>query len=263
MNWRESFFRTKEFVRYILTAGNSHSIHSPFVFELYTKVITDSIPFYAFDTVESIRAKMLMSEKKILVEDFGTGAVSGKKKQLSLRYIASHYVKPRKYGQLLFRLVNHFQPNNILEIGTSLGITTSYLSLPNPRSRIITLEGSEETANMAELNFNAAHINPQVIRGEFSATLPRAINQIQKLDFVYFDGNHRKEPTLQYFFQCLQSHHENSVFVFDDIYWSRGMAEAWKQIKDNPSVTLSIDLYSFGIIFFRHGQTKQHFRLLF
>jgi predicted O-methyltransferase YrrM len=263
MNWKESFFRTKEFARYVLTAGNSHSIHSPFVFELYTKVIKDSTPFYSFEKIEAIRARMLMSEKKILVEDFGTGATHGKKKNLSIRYIASHYVKHRKYGQLLFRLVNHFRPNNILEIGTSLGITTSYLSLPNPGSKIITLEGSDETATMAELNFKAAHINPQVIRGEFSETLPIAINRIQNLDFVYFDGNHRKEPTLQYFFQCLQSHDENSVFVFDDIYWSQEMSEAWKEIKENSSVTLSIDLYSIGIVFFRRSQPKQHFTLRF
>lgn len=261
MKLGESLFRIKKYTNYLLTSGNSHSIHSPFVFDLYTRVIRDNTAFYAFEKVEAIRAKMLLSEKRILVEDFGTGSESSNKKILSLKYITNHYVKPRKYGQLLFRLVNHFQPENILEIGTSLGLTTSYLSLPNPGARVITLEGSDETARVAETNFKLANVTAQIIQGEFSQTLPLAIKQFPKLDFVYFDGNHRKEATLHYFNECLRLHHAHSLFVFDDIYWSFEMSQAWKEIKSHPSVTLSIDLYSIGIVFFRSGQSKQHFVL--
>jgi predicted O-methyltransferase YrrM len=263
MKWIDSFFRVKEFIRYVLTAGSSHSIHSPFVFDLYTKVIADSTLYYAFDKVEAIRSRMLISEKEIQVEDFGTGSMNGYKRKHSVRFIASHYVKPKKYGQLLFRMVNHFRPKNILEIGTSLGVTTSYLALPDPQGNVVTLEGSGETAEIAEMNFKSANVKARIIRGEFSQTLPKAISLLQTLDFVYFDGNHRKLPTLQYFSECLQAHHQNSVFVFDDIYWSGEMAGAWKEIKENPEVTLSIDLYSIGIIFFKQGQPKQHFTLRF
>jgi predicted O-methyltransferase YrrM len=173
-------------------------------------------------------------------------------------------VKPEKYGQLLFRLVNHFKPKNILEIGTSLGITTLYLATPDTLSKVITLEGSEQTANVAALNFKMAEVkNIEIIRGEFSETLPAAIARLNTLDFVYFDGNHRREATLKYFKACLQRHNEESVFVFDDIYHSKEMFEAWKEIKEHSEVTLSLDLFSLGIIFFRRERIKQHFTLRF
>jgi predicted O-methyltransferase YrrM len=258
---QEGLFRSKKYLKYLLTSGNAHSLHSPFVFQLYKNVICDTTPFYSFEKIEDLRAKMLLSKTEILVQDFGTGASKVDERKLSVAYIASHFVKPKKYAQLLFRLVNYFKPKNILEIGTSLGITTLYLSFPDHLSKVISLEGSKETSKIAKLNFQLANAkNIEVITGEFSETLPQAINKCRRLDFVYFDGNHRKQPTLEYFHQSLAAHHEDSVFVFDDIYWSREMAEAWQEIKLHKSVTLTIDLYSFGIVLFRKG-VKQHFIL--
>jgi predicted O-methyltransferase YrrM len=256
------FFRTVKYLNYSLSAGNAHAIHSPFVFDLFTNVIEDTAPYYAFEKVEALRSQMLLSRKKIIVDDYGTGMLNGSRRELSLKYIAGKYVNQKKYGQLLFRLVNRFQPKTILEIGTSIGITTLYLALPCTTSRVITLEGSTETAAIAVDNFKKAGAeNIELIIGEFSATLPIAIEKAEILDFVYFDGNHRKNPTLDYFEKCLLKRNENSVFVFDDIYHSREMSEAWNAIKDNDAVTKSIDLFSIGIVFFRTGQPKQHFIL--
>jgi predicted O-methyltransferase YrrM len=262
MRLNNSLFRVFQYLKYLSKAVNAHSLHSPFVYDLYTKVIKDSTPFYVFDKIESIRAKALLSRQKILVEDFGTGASNGGNRQLTVPYIARQFVKPKKYGQLLFRLVNYFGSENILEIGTSLGITTLYLALSDKNKNVISLEGSGETSKIARHNFQLMNVsNIELLEGEFSTTLPVAINKMQQLDLVYFDGNHKKTPTIDYFIQCLSKHHENSVFIFDDIYWSRGMADAWQEIKKNDSVTLSIDLYSIGIIFFKTGVKKQHFIL--
>jgi len=183
---------------------------------------------------------------------------------LSLGFIARNYAKPAKDAKLLFRLVNHFKPNTILELGTSLGITTLYLAAPLSSSRVITLEGCENTAAVARKNFErTATKNIQQVIGEFSKSLPMALAETDQLDFVYFDGNHRKQPTLDYFNVCLQHKHPGSVFVFDDIHWSREMTEAWKEIKRHPSITMSVDLYSMGIIFFREASQVQHFKLKF
>jgi predicted O-methyltransferase YrrM len=264
MNVADSIFRIAKFADYKVRAGNAHALHSPFVYDLYINVIRSTTPYYTYDAIEALRAKMLLSNTKISVDDFGTGSSKGTKQPLSLSYITSHYVKPKKYGQLLFRLVNYFKPRTILEIGTSLGITTLYLAFPEKTSKVITLEGSMETAAVAEENFKGLGVaNIEVIRGEFSKTLPSALNKSAIVDFVYFDGNHRKEPTLDYFHQCLQKHNKQSVFIFDDIYWSREMAEAWHEIKKNESITLTIDLYSIGIVFFKKGIPKQHFKLRF
>jgi len=257
-------FRIREFIKHKLTSGNEHDIHSPFMYDLYTNVICDNSAYYAFDKIESVRAKMILSDEKIPVTDFGTGGEETKQRLLSLGFIARNYVKPAKDARLLFRLVNHFKPVHILELGTSLGITTLYLATPLSTSRVITLEGCENTAAIARKNFErTATKNIRQVVGEFGKSLPVAVAETGRLDFVYFDGNHRKTPTLDYFHACLQQKHPGSVFVFDDIHWSREMTDAWKEIKSHPSVTMSVDLYSMGVVFFREGAQVQHFRLKF
>jgi predicted O-methyltransferase YrrM len=251
-----------QFLRYKLVSSNSHHLHSPFVFDLYNNVIKDENPFYIFNLIESVRARMLLSDDEITVHDLGTGGDRSSHKKLSLSTIAKHSVKPAKYGQLLFRLVNKFHPEYIVELGTSLGITTMYLAAPHSDSKVITIEGCEETAAIAKKNFQLSRLkNIQQITGEFGECLPEALAQIPRTDFVFFDGNHRKEATLAYFQLCLAKHQEHSVFVFDDIHWSGEMNEAWKIIQQHEDVTLTIDLFALGIVFFRTGFPKQHFIL--
>ncbi|MCX6275235.1 MAG: class I SAM-dependent methyltransferase [Bacteroidetes bacterium] len=257
-------FRSIEFLRHRLTAGDEHDIHSPFIYDLYTNIITENNAYYVFDKIESVRSKMLLSEEKILVQDFGTGGVEQKQRVLKLSFIARHFVKPEKEARLLFRLVNFFRPLNILELGTSLGITTLYLATPNSKSKVVTIEGCPNTAAVAGKNFELAGITNIIQEvGEFSKSLPIALSHFKKIDFAYFDGNHRKDATLQYFNSCLQYHHADSIFVFDDIYWSKEMADAWNEIRNHPAVTVSIDLYSMGIVLFRDTLPKQHFKLRF
>jgi predicted O-methyltransferase YrrM len=76
---------------------------------------------------------------------------------------------------------------------------------------------------------------------------------------VFVDGNHQKEATLRYFKLCLPKVHENSLLIFDDIYWSRGMKEAWNEIKAHPEVTVTVDLFWIGLVYFRKGQVKEDF----
>ena len=87
----------------------------------------------------------------------------------------------------------------------------------------------------------------------------KELKEHNQLDFVFFDGNHKKKPTLSYFKQCLEVAHEDSIFIFDDIYWSTEMTEAWQEIKKHPKVTLSIDCFEMGIVFFKKEQAKEHF----
>lgn len=257
-------FRSIEFLRHRFTAGDEHDIHSPFIYDLYTNVITENNAYYVFDKIESIRSKMLLSEEKIPVQDFGTGGEEQKQRVLKLSFIARHFVKTEKEARLLFRLVNFFRPLSILELGTSLGITTLYLATPNSKTKVVTIEGCPNTAAVAGKNFELAGIKNIIQEvSEFNKSMPIALSHFKKIDFAYFDGNHRKEATLQYFNSCLEFHDVNSVFVFDDIYWSKEMADAWNEIRNHPAVTVSIDLYSMGIVLFRHTLPKQHFKLRF
>lgn len=253
-----------DYLIYRMRSQTTHGTHSPFVFDLLKKVVYNRNSFYAYGEIETIRRRMLRSRDQIQYTDMGAGLVQNGDQVRAVQAIAKRAVKPAKYGQLLFRLVNYFQPKNILELGTSLGITTSYLRAGSLSSDVTTIEGCSETAAIAKKNWEQLGYNniSQHI-GNFNDVLPEFLKTAQAVDFVFFDGNHRKQPTLDYFYRCLEKSHEKSVFVFDDIYWSDEMKEAWEEIKANERVSVTIDLFFVGIVFFRKGQAKEDFVIRF
>jgi predicted O-methyltransferase YrrM len=258
-------YQLPAYLRYWLRSGNAHGLHSPFVYSLYTTVIRHNGEFGAYARIEKRRRELLRSNKTITVRDFGAGSqVAGAGgTQRQVRAIARHAAKPPRLAQLLFRLVNHFQPATTLELGTSLGLTTAYLAAASSRSQVITFEGCPNTAAVARETFEKLELkNVLLIEGNLDQTLPATLAGLQKpVDFAFFDGNHRYEPTLRYFEQCLAKAHENSVFVLDDIHWSAEMEQAWEAIKANPAVTVTVDLFYVGLVFFRKAQPRQDFWL--
>jgi predicted O-methyltransferase YrrM len=258
-----SFLRLAyKYLNYQLKSFRLHGVHSPFVFNLYQNVILHSGSFYAYKPIENLRAKLKSNHTKINVTDLGAGSKTGANYQRKISHLAKVSAKPAKYAQLLFRLVNYFQPAEILELGTSLGLTTAYLAAAYQKGKVYTFEGCPNIARHAENNFKNLHLkNIKLIPGNLDQTLPEFIDKAGKISFVYFDGNHQYEPTMRYFQKCLEKHYEESVFVFDDIYWSAEMEKAWQEICRHPAVTLSVDLFQIGIIFFRKQQPKQHFTL--
>lgn len=257
------FFQLLSYLRFWLRSGNEHGLHSPFVYGLYTTVIRHSGAFTAFERVEQQRRELLKSPESLTVTDFGAGAQTGAGRQRRVAEIARTAAKPARLAQLLFRLVNHFRPATVLELGTSLGLTTAYLAAASSRANVCTLEGCPQVAAAARRTFAALNLpNIQLIEGNIDLTLAPALAALPApLDFVFFDGNHRREPTLRYFGQCLAQAHEHSVFVFDDIHWSAEMEAAWAEIKAHSAVTLTVDLFWVGLVFFRQKQPKQHFSL--
>lgn len=245
--------------------GKGHGMHSPFVFDFIAKVLNDKTVYAEYEKVEALRNQLLNDNTVLEVEDFGAGSVIDKKNKRSISSIAKNAAKPKKFGQLLFRMVKFYQSATILELGTSLGITTSYLSLAKPGARLITMEGSNEIANVAKQNFKALELkNVELIEGNFDDTLSSIVRDRSSVDFAFIDGNHRQEPTERYFQQLLAKTNNDSIFVFDDIHWSSEMEAAWEAIKNNAAVTCSIDLFFIGIVFFRKEfKEKQHFVVRF
>lgn len=259
-----SFHPAFRFLSYKVRAVNQHGVHSPFVFRLLNNVIYRLDPYYSYESVEALRATLLQNGQVIHCTELGAGSRTGKSQRKTVKQIARQAVKPAKYGQLLFRLVDYFQPQTILELGTSLGLTTSYLAMANRSAKVTSMEGCSELIPIAQKHLDQLEIkNVELIEGNFDDRLPEWLAGISSLDFVYFDGNHRKKPTLEYFHQCLEKANNQSVFVFDDIYWSKPMTEAWEEIKAHPKVSVTIDLYQMGIVFFREGQAKEDFIIRF
>jgi predicted O-methyltransferase YrrM len=258
----KKIFLLFQYLQYRLKARNLHGTHSAFVYEFYQKVIQGDREFYDFAPIEHLRKRLLHSDETIEVVDYGAGAKRNVKRRV--KDIAARSAIPAKEGRMLFRLVNFIQPEIMLEIGTSLGISTLYQAKACPNARMITLEGSPKTMEIAADSFRLLHANHiKQVTGNFDETLPDVLKNIRSLDYVFFDGNHRKEPTISYFRQCLTLASDKAVFVFDDIRWSAEMYEAWQEIIKEPSATVTIDLFSCGLVFFRKRQVKQHFTLKF
>ena len=256
-----------KYLQYYFTASNGkgHGMHSPFVFELITKVLNDKTIYPEYERVEALRNQLLKDNAVLEVEDFGAGSAIDKKNRRSISSIAKNAAKPKKFGQLLFRMVKYYQPATILELGTSLGITTSYFSLAKPDARLITMEGSKEIAEVAKRNLRNLEIrNIEIIDGNFDNTLSSVVRGLSSIDLAFIDGNHRQEPTERYFEHLLAKTNNDSILVFDDIHWSNEMEAAWETIKNSVEVNCSIDLFFIGIVFFRKEfKEKQHFTIRF
>lgn len=261
------FQLAKKYAHYYLTASNGkgHGIHSPFVFDFIINVLNDKKKYECYDSIEKRRRELKKDNTVIEVQDFGAGSSVIKTNKRVVKDIAASSLKPKKFGQLLFRMAQYHKCHTIIELGTSFGITTSYLASANPASKIQTCEGSSSIAAIARQTFEQLQLkNIRLEEGDFARTLSPLLEKTRSIDLAFIDGNHRKEPTLQYFSQLLNSYHSSSIFVFDDIHWSKEMEEAWGEIKEHPAVTLSIDLFFIGIVFFSPDfKVKQHFAIRF
>jgi predicted O-methyltransferase YrrM len=271
---KDQIQQAAKFIGHRLGARTKHGIHSPFVFDLITKVFEDKKIYPCYDKTESLRKNLLKDETIIDVLDLGAGSKKNIPKafrtsERKIKDICKNAEKNKKYGQLLYRIVNYFKPELIFDLGTSLGITTLYLSEGNSNAKVITIEGCPETAAFAEKNFNkygSKNIHQTI--GNFDEVLAPLLTQNCLLPAAYrllffFDGNHQKQATLNYFYQCLEYAGNDSVFIFDDIHWSAGMEEAWTIIKKDPRVTVTIDIFQMGFVFFRKEQAKEDFIVKF
>jgi predicted O-methyltransferase YrrM len=256
--------RILDFFKFYLSAGTLHSVHSPYIFDFCKNVLDDKRFYYAFGELEQLRKLLLKENKTIQVKDFGAGSAALPDKSRKVKDIAKNSATHPFFARLLFKIVNHYHPKTVLELGTSLGLSTLYLAMPSQKCQVISIEGCPETAKWSRLNFNRMKVgNVELKIGPFEKELPDVIQEIDQLDLVFIDGNHRKGPTLKYFKICLEKANKGSIFIFDDIYWSSEMKEAWSEIKSHPSVTFSIDLFQFGIVFFNPDfKQKQHLKLV-
>lgn len=260
------FIYALHYLQYMLFARHKkgHGIHSPFVFHLIQKVFRNKEIDTELERAINIHKKYKDSKEIIDFNDLGAGSAYSRSKSLPLGKIIKRSGVPEKYGKLLFNLVKHFRPKTMLELGTSVGISALYLGSGEKSSKLITIESSQEKLKKAsEIISSAKLTNIHFIQSDFDAILDKTLSSITTLDMVFFDGNHRHESTLNYFNQCLNKATNNSVFIFDDIHWSKEMEKAWDEIKRNPKVRVSIDIFRMGIIFFYEELSYQHYVIKF
>ena len=188
-------------------------------------------------------------------EDFGAGNL---KRKRSIGQFTATSSKPKKYSRLLYRLAKWHNPKYALELGTALGLSTIYQASGFNDTQFITLEGNSVLATKARHNLDTFNFKDvEIIEGNFDKTLIIALEKFPQLDWVFFDGNHQKIPTLKYFHLCMEKASDTALFIFDDINWSGGMQEAWAEIKSHPNVSLTIDLFFLGLVFFEKKRPQK------
>ena len=253
----------KKYIRYYFKAGNRHDVHSPFVYALVEEVLNDRAAKPAYESVEALRRQLLGSTDIIDVTDLGAGSLMGATNTRKIRDIVRHAAKPPKFGQLFYRLVKYLKASTVLELGTSMGLSTAYMAKAG--AKVHTIEGCPNIAARAAANFAALGLkNVQQYVGNFDTELTKVLAGMPPPDIVYIDGNHREEPTVQYFLDCLPMIKKSTVLIFDDVHWTDGMERAWETIKAHPSVTLTIDLFFIGLVFVSPDfKVKQDFVLKF
>jgi predicted O-methyltransferase YrrM len=249
-------FTLKKYTGYILLSRHrkGHGIHSPFVFDIVFRIFQNKIDPGIVFKIEKIRKKMIEDKRLIMVNDLGSGSNRMKSGSRKVSDIAKYSAVPKKYGILLFNLAGVFGRPSILEFGTSLGFSAMYMAAASPDSVVYTMEGCRTISEIASDNFkDAGFVNIMVQNGPFEDSLENLKNQNICPGFVFIDGNHRREPTVNYFEQIVNMAGNETVVVIDDIYYSTGMADAWEEIKRNKNVTVTIDICKMGIVFFREG----------
>jgi predicted O-methyltransferase YrrM len=246
-----------------MKAHGKAGVHPPFLYNLLDLVLTEKnrVPHAA--QIEQLRRILLGDDREIDITDLGAGSRSGAKNRRRIRHIARYSAKPKKWGKTLYRLAAETKPKCMVELGTSLGMSAAYLASAAPKGKLFTLEGCPNLASEAKKNIDSLNLkNVEIRTGHFDHTLPDLLSELKSVDFAYVDGNHTEEATLRYFQWLKDKTHERTVLVFDDIHWSPGMVNAWQAICKDETVTLSVDLFRLGLIFFRSGLSQQHFNIV-
>lgn len=257
----------QKYLWYYLSASNGkgHGTHSPFVFDFIEKVLNDRSRHAAYSDIEKLRSRLLHDRTLLDTQDLGAGSAWTDSWRRRVTDITRQAAKPARLGQLLFRAARHYLPRTVLELGTSLGVSTAYLAAGAPGSAVWSIEGSGSVAAMAAMNLRALELeNAEIVTGNFDVVLNPLLDKIGPVDMAFVDGNHRCEPTLRYFDTLMRHSRRPAMLIFDDIHWSEEMEQAWAAIREDPRVYLTIDLFFTGFVFLRDEfKVKQNFKVRF
>ncbi|MEA1886155.1 MAG: class I SAM-dependent methyltransferase [Bacteroidota bacterium] len=256
------YYRIGRALKYFIFSRHrrGHGIHSPFVFDFINTVLRQDIPAEVIKTISELRKDMAESKEVLSVNDMGAGSQYLSSSSRSLSDLSRISSISKKYGRVLYNIAHSYNGNNILELGTSVGISTLYLGLGAPESKIISIEGCKTLSDRAKKNLKRCNIdNTDILTGDFDQQLAVVRDMGFSPSLVFVDGNHRKEPVLRYFAFLKELVTPDSVIIFDDINYSFEMIEAWNEIKSNSQVSVSIDIFQMGFVFFRGGMVKLDF----
>ncbi len=245
---------------HLIKSFHLHGIHSPFIFQLEKKCLRDNQLYEGYEKLSRFRNSIKNSKLILNIEDHGAGSRVLKTNLRAVKDILKHNCSTEKDAQLLYRLCTYFKVNQVLELGTSLGIATHAMATARPQAKITTVEGSASIYELAKKALVKEGLkNVYTVHSTFKNFFETRKEDRTKYDLIFIDGHHSGEATLQYFESILDRVHNDTVVVFDDIYWSEDMTRAWNEICKHSKVTASVDCFDFGMVFFRKEQLQERF----
>ena len=253
-------YQVLAYIRFLINSTNQHGVHSPFIYNFVTKCLYNKTKHEAYSKIKAYRNDLLRNNDSLEITDFGSGSRVFKSNIRTTSEIAKNAGTPIKRAKLFYRLTQYFKPKTTLELGTSLGISSHAMALGYMENNILSIEGCPKTSEYTNQQIRRFNIkNLKIETGEFKKIIPQL--KASYYDLIFFDGHHDKDATIQYFQTLLQKATNESIFIFDDIYWSKGMTEAWEIIKNHNAVTVTVDCFHLGFVFFRKEQVKEHFKI--
>lgn len=252
-------FQLIEYIKFLLKSSNQHGVHSPFVYDLVTKCFYDKSSYPDYGRINEYRKKLLNNTSEIEISDFGSGSRVFNSNNRKIRSIAQTSGSTLNRSKLLYRVTKYFKPEKSLELGTSLGIATQAMALGHPNNSIVSIEGCSQISNFTRNLLKDKYPNVQISNSTFDEFLSKL--STEQYDLIYIDGNHNLNATLFHLNTLINHVHNDSVMIFDDIYWSKEMKMAWNKIQAHPKVTVTIDTFYWGFVFFRKEQVKENFKI--
>ncbi|MEO9967025.1 MAG: class I SAM-dependent methyltransferase [Reichenbachiella sp.] len=261
MSLKIFFFRVYRYLRYWLLALDEHSLQSPFLFQLYTQALSPSnLNKITRPTIEELR-KSLLAGRHTIANTYGSGSSLSTSQRGSIRGIAKFGVSTPKQSEILVNLIEWTKAETVLELGTSLGLNTLYLSEANTTKEVVTVEGNQELALLSRLHFEShGASNIDQINDDIDHFLD---NDHRRYDLVYIDANHTLDATIRYFRKCMDLISSEGVIILDDINWSPDMNRAWNSILEDNKTCIFVENYEIGIVFVNRPSEQKHYILRF
>lgn len=250
-----TFHYFKNYIKYLFCSRHwrGYGVHSPFAFELVTRVIEEDLPYYKYGLVERVRKSQKMSKRPLVVD--------GRESQL--RDLVAGNVDPA-YAQLLFRLVNRYKARNVVETNMRTGIASMYLAAPDSKVKVTTF-GNEKALNELALHYmkETGFRNVRVVQGTAEEKLQEVMGELDTLDLLFVNDCASGSDLDDRIGVCMPKTASQTIFVVEGIYANESMTASWKRLQADSRVRVTVDLFRYGLVFFKDNLQKEDYYVRF